>query len=98
MLIVKVFLLTLRRRRFAGAELGSRVLQGSLNPRCVRVRATKHAPRDAVRVLERTHGLAEIVERGAFVIVERLRVIQPQRERETMIVPEYASRHGYRFT
>ena len=30
-----------------------------------RVRATEHAPRGPFRVLERRHGLAEIVERGA---------------------------------
>ena len=32
-----------------------------------RVRATEHASRDPFRVLERRHGLAEIVERGAAV-------------------------------
>ena len=32
---------------------------------CERVRAAEHAPRDPSRVLERRHGLAEIVERGA---------------------------------
>ena len=35
------------------------------------MRATKHAPRDPFSVLERRHGLAEIVERGALVFVER---------------------------
>ena len=62
--------------------------------RCGRVRATEHAPRDPCRVLERRHGLAEIVERGVGVIVERLRVILLQREREIMTQPENASRHG----
>ena len=32
---------------------------------CERVRATEHAPRDSFQFLERRHGLAEIVERGA---------------------------------
>ena len=56
-----------RRRRFAGAERGSRVLQGGLNPSFGRVRATEHAPGGLFRALERRHGLAEIVERGAPV-------------------------------
>ena len=63
-----------RRRRLAGAERGSRFLQGISNPQYVRVRATEHAPRGPCRVLERRHGLAEIVERGVVVFVERLRV------------------------
>jgi len=33
---------------------------------CERVRATEHAPRDSFQFLERRHGLAEIVERGAI--------------------------------
>ena len=33
-----------------------------------RVRAAKHAPRGPFRVLERRHGFAEIVERGAGVL------------------------------
>ena len=37
-------------------------MQIFLNPRCERVRAAKHAPRDPFRVLEHRHGLAEIVE------------------------------------
>ena len=32
------------------------------------MRATEHAPRDPFRVLERLHGLAEVVERGAGVL------------------------------
>ena len=58
-----------RRRRLAGAERGSRVLQCVLNCRCVRVRATEHAPRDTIRVLEHRHGLAESVERGASILL-----------------------------
>ena len=56
-------------------------LRGSqivLNPFCERVRAAEHAPRGPFRVLERHHGLAEIVERGAVVVVERQRVNRPK--------------------
>ena len=55
-------------RRFAGAERGPFFLQIVLNVNCERVRATEHAPRDPHRVLERRHGLAEIFERGPFVL------------------------------
>ena len=41
-----------------------------LNRRCKRVRATEHAPHGPSRVLERIHGLAEIVKRGLVVVVE----------------------------
>ena len=41
-----------------------------LNRRCKRVRATEHAPRGPFRLLERIHGLAEIVKRGLVVVVE----------------------------
>jgi hypothetical protein len=41
------------------------------------VRATEHAPRGPFSVLERRHGLAEIVERGTDVQAERLRVNRP---------------------
>ena len=64
----------LRRRRFAGAERGSRVSQSAVNVLCERVRAPEHAPRGPSSVLERRHGLAESVERGVGVPVERLRV------------------------
>ena len=63
---------------FAGAERGSRVSQFNLNSRGNRVRATKHAPRDPMHILERRHCLAEIVERGPFVLVERHRIIPPK--------------------
>ena len=56
-----------RRRRLAGVERGSRVTHVALDPRSGRVRATEHATRDPFRVLERRHGFAEIVERGAVV-------------------------------
>ena len=55
----------------AGAERSSRVCQGTLNPLSGRVRASHHAPRDPFHVLERRHGLADIVDRGAVVNVER---------------------------
>ena len=45
---------------FAGAEHRPRVLQIFLNPLRERVRATEHAPRDPLQILERRHGLAEI--------------------------------------
>jgi hypothetical protein len=60
-----------RRRRFAGAERCSRVLQFFLNSRCGRVRAAEHASCDPFRVLECRQGLAAIIERGALVIAER---------------------------
>ena len=50
--------------------------QGTFDPYCNRMRATKHAPRDPCRVLERCHALAEIVYRGAVDMEERLRVNQ----------------------
>ena len=48
-----------------------------LNPRCGRVSATEHAPRDPFRVLERRHGLVEIVGRGVGIPAERHRVTPP---------------------
>ncbi len=57
-------------------ERFSRVSQIFLNPRCGRVRATKHAPRNPFRVLARRHCLAEIVDRGAGVLVERQTISQ----------------------
>jgi len=44
---------------------------------CERVCAAEHAPRSPFRVLERRRGLAEIVERGARVLVERVCVNRP---------------------
>ena len=57
---------------FAGAARGSRGSQFVLNSLCGRVR-------DPFRVLERRHGLAEIIERGVGVVVERPRVDFPLR-------------------
>ena len=67
--------------------------QGGLDPRRDRVRAAEHAPRNAFNVLERRHGLAEVVERGAFVMVNRPRVIPPHLERILMTLSEDAPRH-----
>ena len=80
------------RRRLAGAE---RVSHVALNIHCERVRATLPAPRGPFNLLERVHGLAEIVERGAGVLVERPRVSPPHHEHEIMIRSENASRHGH---
>ena len=54
------------------------------------MRPAEHAPRDPFRLLERRHGLAEIVERGAVVLVERYRVIpsaEPTRAPTITMVP-----------
>ena len=80
----------------AGVERVSRVLQFALYLFCNWVRVTKHAPRGPFRVLERRHGLAEIVERGGGIEVERLRVNFPHLERESMPFSENASRYGHR--
>ena len=73
--------MVLLRLLLAGAERGSCVvLQIALNFRCERVRTTKHTPRGPLRLLERGHGLAQIVERGAVVFVEHPSV-KPSRGR-----------------
>ena len=74
--------------RLAG-ERGSRVSQIALNSSCERVCATKHAPGGPFRLLERRHGLAEIVERRA-VVAEHLPVIQPHTKTEFITFPENA--------
>lgn len=73
---------TSRRRRFAGAETSLRFSQVALNTFSDRVRTAKHAPRDGFYLLERSNGLALIVERGVGVIVVRARnvvIISPFR-------------------
>ena len=65
----RVLSLRAPRRRLAGAEGVSTPSQIELNGSCERMCAAEHAPRDPFRVLERRHGLAEIVERGAVVLV-----------------------------
>ena len=97
LLPLHTLLLRRRRRRFAGGGRGSRFLQFQLNIRCERVLATKHAPRGPFRLLECRHGFAEIVERGAVVLVERHRVTPTHPERELMILSEDASCHGHCF-
>ena len=83
-------------RRFAGAQHGSRVSQMALNVHCERVRAAEDASRDPFRVLERRHGLAEILERGGGVIAERYSVNLPRPERGVITISENASRNGNR--
>ena len=83
--------------RFVGSERSSRELQIALSFRCERVRTTKHTPRGPLRLLERRYGLADIGERGAFVIAERRRVILSHLDRHIITFSENASRHGHRF-
>ena len=78
------------------SECRSHASQYVLNVHCERVRATEHAARGPFYLLERRHGLAEMVERGTGVVVERLSVSPPHTEREVVRIPENASRHGYR--
>ena len=54
--------------RFALVENCSSLEQYAPNLVRERVRVTEHAPHDPCRLLERRHGLAEIVERGAGVL------------------------------
>ena len=68
-----------RRGRLAGAKRGSRVSQIVLNPLCGWVRAAEHPPRNPFYVLERRHGLAEIVERGGGVLARFLSSDAPKR-------------------
>ena len=58
-------------------ERSSRVSQMEINPSCHRVYATEHAPSGPFRLLQRRHGLAEIVERGSVVLVECTSVNRP---------------------
>ena len=78
----------------AGAGRCSHVPQASLIHSYEGVRWTEHAPRNPCRILERRHGLAEIIKRGAVVVVERYCVTPPHPERELIIICENASRHG----
>ena len=64
---------------FAGAEPGSRLSQANLDPFCGRVRASKHLLCGPLRLLERRHGLAEIVERGGGVLARFLSSDAPKR-------------------
>ena len=82
------------RTRFAGAEDGSRASQGIINVHCHRVRAAEYAPCCPCQLLERRHGLAQIVEGGGGVEEERLRVKRPHPDRDVTGVSGNASRHG----
>ena len=88
---------TSHRRRFAGAEHRLRVSQSLLNVQCDWVRGAQHTPRGPIQFLERRHTLAEIVERGAFVIAECIRVSPPHPEREITTLSKNATRYGHRF-
>ena len=83
-----------QRRRFADAEKRSRFLQILSNIRGKRVHAAKNAPRDSPRVLERRHGLAEIVERGAVGFDERQRVgpMAPRSRKKRQFLYSYPER------
>ena len=70
--------------------------QGTLSRFRDRMRATKDATRGPFRLLERRHGLAEIVKGGAVVVVKILRIIHLHRERDIIISSDNAPRHGYR--
>jgi hypothetical protein len=72
-------------------------MQAPSHPLDGRVCATEDAPRGRCHILEYGHGLAKIVERGAIVIVERLRVSTPHSEIEFMTLSENTPRHGYHF-
>ena len=81
---------------FSRGEYGSRLSQAFLHVHCERVRASEHAPRDPLPLLERRHGLAEVVECRAVVLVNFLRIIHLHRERDRIISSKNAPRHGYR--
>ena len=59
-----------------------------------RMRATEHTPLRPFHILQRRHGLAEIVERGVGVHVKRPRASLPHREREFRL-SNNASRHRH---
>ena len=92
-----LFLRTPGWRFFVDAEHSSRLLQVMIDVFCRRVRGTEHAPPDPFRVLERRHGLADIVERGGRVPVERPRVIPTHLKDEIVARAANTSRHWYRF-
>ena len=78
-------------------ELRSHCFKALLHGSCEWVRAAEDAPRCPFRPLERRHGLADIVERGAGVIVERRRVNRPQPKRGDITLPEDPLRHRNHF-
>ena len=82
---------------FAGAEHSPRFSQTPQHRHCSRMRGPEHAPRGPFQLLEILHCLVEIVERGAVVNVEGLRVDCPHFERQLMRIPENPSRYGCHF-
>ena len=62
-----------------------------------RMIATKHAPRGPFRLFERRHSLAEIVERGGGVLVERSRKSVLSLSVVSSVSRLTCSRHGNRF-
>ena len=76
--------------------MGSCFSQGIINLHRHRMRAAEHAPRGPFRVLERRHGLAEIVEpRGSPA--ERPRVRIPYLESGNITLSKNASCHRRHF-
>ena len=59
------------------------------------MRFSLHTLRDSCRVLERRHGLAEIIERRTVGLAERPRVAPPHSEDYVIVLSEDALRHGY---
>ena len=92
---LSVVLLPRRRRRLAGAEGGLRFLRGKIDPCGGRVRAAEDLPRNPFRLLERCHGLSEIAERSAVILVECPCVIPPHPERGFMTLAVNAARNGH---
>ncbi len=88
--------LWLRTLCFAGGEQRSRLSKAPLDMRDKRMRAAENAPRGPFYVLERRHSLAIIVERGAGVQAECIRVNLLHFERDFMTLAENASRCGHR--
>ena len=85
----------LLKRSGTGAERGSRCSQGTIRILYDRVRATKHAPRCPCRLHERRHSFAEIAERGAVVLIDRLRESLLKRERAVITITENALRNKH---
>ena len=86
-----------RTRGARGQRLSlSRVFQRTLDPRRLRIRFAQNALPQRKDRLERFHGLAEIAERGGVLLGERQRVNPPHYERDSILFPKNASRHGHR--
>ena len=79
-----------RRSRARAASASARVFQRPLDFGRIRMRFAAVRFHDGATDFERLHALAEIVERGAVVLVERPRVKPPHRERE-FIIPRRAA-------